>query len=162
MILENIEDTDEAFVIELMKRYNVNGNDVISIKLDMYKKHIENLIKKGIHTSKITKPKVVGGMWCTYVYAEESTNHRKCIQARTEEGFYNSLYLHYYPNGIKYNKISICGLLEETVQYKKEILLNDDETIKKFRLTYKKFYSGTNFEKKPIEKITSNDCEDFF
>lgn len=151
-----------AFVAELLTRYNIGDDDVVSITLQMHKKHIDKLIKDGVHTSKITEPKAVGGMWCTYVYDEGNTNHRKCIQARTEEGFYRSLYLHYFPNGIKYKKISICGLIEETIQYKKEILLNDEETIKKFRLTYKKYYKGTNFEKKPIDKITSSDCEDFF
>ncbi len=153
---------DFRFVEELITQYNISYNDMISIKLGMYKKNIEKLIKDRVHTSKITEPKAVGGMWCTYVYDEGNTNHRKCIQARTEEGFYKSLYLHYFPNGIKYKKISICGLFEETIQYKKEILLNDEETIKKFRLTYKKYYKGTNFEKKPIDKITSSDCEDFF
>ena len=83
---------DFRLVEEIITRYNINYNDMISIKLEMYKKEIEKLIKDRVHTSKITEPKAVGGMWCTYVYDENNTNHRKCIQARTEEGFYKSLY----------------------------------------------------------------------
>ena len=42
------------------------------------------------------------------------------------------------------------------------ILLNDEETIKRFRLFYKSYYKDTDFAKMPINKITASDCEDFF
>lgn len=155
-------DYDLRFVDEIITRYNITYNDMISIKLEMYKRNVEKLIKDRVHTSKITEPKAVGGMWCTYVYDENNTNHRKCIQARTEEGFYKSLYAWYYPNGDKYKKSSIANLLEEVIEYKKTVLLNDAETIKRFRLFYKSYYKDTDFAKKQLSKITSSDCEDFF
>ena len=155
-------DYDLRFVDEIITRYNITYNDMISIQMEMYKKNIEKLIKDRVHTSKITEPKAVGGMWCTYVYDENNTNHRKCIQARTEEGFYKSLYAWYYPNGDKYKKSSIANLLEEVIEYKKTVLLNDEETIKRFRLFYKSYYKDTDFAKKQLSKITSSDCEDFF
>lgn len=155
-------DYDLRFVEEIIKQYNITYNDMISIQMEMYKKNIEKLIKDRVHTSKITEPKAVGGMWCTYVYDENNTNHRKCIQARTEEGFYKSLYAWYYPNGDKYKKSSIANLLEEVIEYKKTVLLNDEETIKRFRLFYKSYYKDTEFAKKSLNKITSSDCEDFF
>lgn len=153
---------DFRLVDEIITRYNITYNDMISINLEIYKKNVEKLIKDRVHTSKITEPKAVGGMWCTYVYDENNTNHRKCIQARTEEGFYKSLYAWYYPNGDKYKKSSIANLLEEVIEYKKTVLLNDEETIKRFRLFYKSYYKDTDFAKKQLSKITSSDCEDFF
>ena len=153
---------DFRLVDEIITRYNITYNDMISINLEMYKRNVEKLIKDRVHTSKITEPKAVGGMWCTYVYDENNTNHRKCIQARTEEGFYKSLYAWYYPNGDKYKKSSIANLLEEVIEYKKTVLLNDEETIKRFRLFYKSYYKDTDFAKKQLSKITSSDCEDFF
>lgn len=153
---------DFRLVDEIITRYNITYNDMISINLEMYKNNVEKLIKDRVHTSKITEPKAVGGMWCTYVYDENNTNHRKCIQARTEEGFYKSLYAWYYPNGDKYKKSSIANLLEEVIEYKKTVLLNDEETIKRFRLFYKSYYKDTDFAKKQLSKITSSDCEDFF
>lgn len=153
---------DFRFVEELITQYNISYNDMISIQMEMYKKKIEKLIKDRVHTSKITEPKAVGGMWCTYVYDESKTNNRRCIQGRTEHGFYKSLYAWYYPNGDKYKKSSIANLLEEVIEYKKTVLLNDEETIKRFRLFYKSYYKDTEFAKKSLNKITSSDCEDFF
>lgn len=153
---------DFRLVDEIITRYNITYNDMISINLEMYKKNIEKLIKDRVHTSKITEPKAVGGMWCTYVYDESKTNNRRCIQGRTEHGFYKSLYAWYYPNGDKYKKSSIANLLEEVIEYKKTVLLNDEETIKRFRLFYKSYYKDTDFAKKQLSKITSSDCEDFF
>lgn len=155
-------DYDLRFVDEIITRYNITYNDMISIQMEMYKKNIEKLIKDRVHTSKITEPKAVGGMWCTYVYDESKTNNRRCIQGRTEHGFYKSLYAWYYPNGDKYKKSSIANLLEEVIEYKKTVLLNDEETIKRFRLFYKSYYKDTDFAKKQLSKITSSDCEDFF
>ncbi len=155
-------DYDLRFVDEIITRYNITYNDMISINWEMYKKNVEKLIKDRVHTSKITEPKAVGGMWCTYVYDESKTNNRRCIQGRTEHGFYKSLYAWYYPNGDKYKKSSIANLLEEVIEYKKTVLLNDEETIKRFRLFYKSYYKDTDFAKKQLSKITSSDCEDFF
>ena len=149
-------------VSELLKRYNVSSDEVLSITLEMHKRDIENLIKSGVHTAKITPPKKQGGMWCTYVHDETKANNRRCIQGRTEQGFYKSLYAWYYPNGDKYKKSSIANLLEEVIEYKKTVLLNDEETIKRFRLFYKSYYKDTDFAKKQLSKITSSDCEDFF
>ena len=155
-------DYDLRFVDEIITRYNITYNDMISIQMEMYKKNIEKLIKDRVHTSKITEPKAVGGMWCTYVYDESKTNNRRCIQGRTEHGFYKSLYAWYYPNGDKYKKSSIANLLEEVIEYKKNVLLNDEETIKRFRLFFKSYYKDTDFAKKQLSKITASDCEDFF
>lgn len=157
-----MENHENFMVSELLKRYNVSSDEVLSITLEMHKRDIENLIKSGVHTAKITSPKKEGGMWCTYVYDESKTNNRRCIQGRTEHGFYKSLYAWYYPNGDKYKKSSIANLLEEVIEYKKTVLLNDAETIKRFRLFYKSYYKDTDFAKMPINKITASDCEDFF
>lgn len=146
---------------EIITRYNITDNDMVSLNKEMHKKNIEKLIKEGIHTAKITPPKN-GGMWCTYVHDDSKATKRKQIQARTEEGFYRSLYLWYFPSGDEYKKATIESLLEETIDYKQNVLLNDIETIKKFRSVYKKYYSNTEFIKIPIAKIKSSDCEDFF
>ena len=157
-----MENYEELMVSELLKRYNVSSDEVLSITLEMHKKNIENLIKTGVHTAKITPPKKEGGMWCTYVYDDAKPNNRRCIQGRTESGFYKSLYGWYFPNGDKYKKASISNLLEEVIEYKKNVLLNDEETIKRFKLFFKSYYKDTDFAKMPINKITASDCEDFF
>ena len=115
---------DFRFVEEIITQYNITYHDMISIKLEMYKKKIEKLIKDRVHTAKITPPKKQGGMWCTYVYDDSMANNRRCIQGRTESGFYKSLYGWYFPNGDKYKKVSISNLLEEVIEYKME-LFND-------------------------------------
>lgn len=155
-------DYDLRFVDEIITRYNITYNDMISIKLEMYKKNVEKLIKDRVHTAKITPPKKEGGMWCTYVHDDAKPNNRRCIQGRTESGFYKSLYGWYFPNGDKYKKASISNLLEEVIEYKKNVLLNDEETIKRFKLFFKSYYKDTDFAKMPINKITASDCEDFF
>lgn len=157
-----MENYEELMVSELLKRYNVSSNEVLSITLEMHKRNIGNLIKTGVHTAKITTPKQEGGMWCTYVYDESKPNNRRCIQGRTENGFYKALYTWYYPNGDKYKKASISNLLEEVIEYKKNVLLNDEETIKRFRLFFKSYYKDTDFAKKSVNKITASACEDFF
>ena len=108
----SMENHENFMVSELLKRYNVSSNEVLSITLEMHKKNIENLIKTGVHTAKITAPKSKGGMWCTYVYDDAKPNNRRCIQGRTEHGFYKSLYTWYYPDGDKYKKSSITNLLD--------------------------------------------------
>lgn len=158
----SMENHENFMVSELLKRYNVSSNEVLSITLEMHKKNIENLIKTGVHTAKITAPKSKGGMWCTYVYDDAKPNNRRCIQGRTEHGFYKSLYTWYYPDGDKYKKSSITNLLEEVIEYKKNVLLNDEETIKRFRLFFKSYYKDTDLAKKQLSKITASDCEDFF
>lgn len=155
-------DYDLRFVDEIITRYNITYNDMISIKLEMYKRNVEKLIKDRVHTAKITPPKKEGGMWCTYVHDDAKPNNRRCIQGRTESGFYKSLYGWYFPNGDKYKKASISNLLEEVIEYKKNVLLNDEETIKRFKLFFKSYYKDTDFAKMPINKITASDCEDFF
>ena len=158
----SMENHENFMVSELLKRYNVSSDEVLSITLEMHKKNIENLIKTGVHTAKITPPKKEGGMWCTYVYDDTKSNNRRCIQGRTESGFYKSLYTWYYPNGDKYKKASISNLLEEVIEYKNNVLLNDEETIKRFKLFFKSYYKDTDFAKMPINNITASDCEDFF
>ena len=155
-------DYDLRFVDEIITRYNITYNDMISINLEMYKKNVEKLIKDGIHIAKITKPENGVGIWNTYVYDESRPNNRRQIQARTEYGFYKSLYQWYFPHGEKYKKATISSMLEEVVEYKRNVLLNDEETISKFRFNYNKYYEGTPFSNKRIDRITSNDCEDFF
>lgn len=153
---------DFRLVEEIITQYNINYNDMISIRMEMFKKDIEKLIKDRVHTAKITPPKKEGGMWCTYVHDDAKPNNRRCIQGRTESGFYKSLYGWYFPNGDKYKKASISNLLEEVIEYKKNVLLNDEETIKRFKLFFKSYYKDTDFAKMPINKITASDCEDFF
>lgn len=149
-------------MIQVFKsEYNLQNSDMDFLTHTMYKKEIQKLIDKGVHNYNITPPKKDGGMWCTYVHDDTKKNHRRQIQGRSEKGFYKSLYFWYYPNHDKYSDASISSLIEETLSYKQNTQKVSEETIKRIRLDYKKYYEHTSFSKKPIIKISAKDCEDF-
>lgn len=161
MLKENVVFT-EQLLHELQECYTISDDKMLSIKLSMHQKEIQKLIERGIHTHKISEPKKKGGMWLTYVKDDTKKNCLKQIQARTETGFYQSLYDWYFPSSSTYKKATLTSLLEEVLDYKLTTLHNSKETIHRLRLDFNKYYENTAFAKKPIVSITKQDCEDFF
>lgn len=161
MIKENAVYT-EQLLHELQECYTISDDKMLFIKLSMHQKEIQRLIDQGIHTHKITPPRKEGGMWCTYVKDDTKKNCLKQVQARTEQGFYQSLYDWYFPTGQTYRKATLASLLEEVLDYKLNTLHNSKDTINRLRLDFNKYYKDTAFAKKSIVSITKQDCEDFF
>ena len=153
---------NDAFVEQVFELYNINKEDAVSIYLKMHKKDIDKLIAKGIHNYKISEPKRPGGIWSTYVRDETRPNNRKQIQGRSEEAFYQSLYEWYNDNDKNKMLVSMEEILEDVLDYKRDVMLNDSYTIYRLRHDFETFYKGQRISQIPITRITTNDCEDFF
>ena len=157
-------DIEKELLSVMKEEYNLSRKDMNQYFGMVYKKEVDKLIKEGVHKAKIKEPnpQKAGDTWVTYVHCPDGK--RKQIQGRTEAGFYKSLYFSYYPNKDtrKNETITISSIFEETTKYRRDVLLNSEETINRVRNDYKKFYEGTEFANVPIKKITTENCEDFF
>lgn len=123
---------------------------IIHIKYEASKQKITN------QSYQITPPTKDGGRYMTYILDSE-TNKRIKITSYTEDGIYQKLYKLYYPA----KKETLETLYPLWVDKRKSKNLSD-RTIERNRNNWDKYYLASAISRKAIDRITTEDVENFF
>jgi integrase len=143
---------EEKKLLQEYLSYDTMKSDVLeSIVKDMKK---EKVMQK--HPYQITSPTKEGGRYMTYILDSE-TNKRTKITSFTEDGIYQKLYLIYFPA----KKETLETMYPLWVEKRKGKNLSD-RTIHRSQNQWDKYYKVSPIIRKSIDRITTEDIENFF
>lgn len=124
-----------------------------SVYDDIMKTRYKEVIK--LHPYAITPPSKEGGRWQTTY--KDSQGNRKSIKAPTHESLIEKLIPIYYTQ-THIDNLKFCDLFVEWIDYKKE-LVNSQNTIKRHKQHYKKYFQSLSIDQKKIKSISDLDLE---
>ncbi len=122
--------------------------------------------EKEIIVGKYTLPKKPGkdGYYRVYVSDSHSTNGRRQLSAKSIESLADKIYL--YEKGAGSTRKTFAEVFEHVEEKKLRRITNPEKlysaqnTINKHKGDYKRYFKGTEFEKKYIDEISKSDIEE--
>lgn len=149
--MKQIGNEEKKLLQEYFTCGTMNSDVLESIVNDMKK---EKVLEK--HPYQITPPLKNGRRFMTYILDTE-TNKRVKLTSYTEDGIYQKLYKIYFPA----KKETLETLYPQWVEKRKTKNLSD-RTIRRNKNDWEKYYLTNSIRRKSIDKISSEDIENFF
>ncbi|MCI6164007.1 MAG: tyrosine-type recombinase/integrase [Lachnospira sp.] len=157
---KNITQEQLNILLNTISSSNIKLDDVLQQANDMIKKEV---LKQ--HKYPITYGKG-DGRWHTYIPDESKPKKRKSVAKRNKEDLENYLIEFYTKQNETSNQKNTFKELFQIVQENKLLLIKTDEKLISAKNTqlknssdYKRYFSDTDFENKPIDTITKKDIE---
>lgn len=143
----------------LVKRDIIKPDTVLS-QITMLKE--EAVLK--VHRYKISP--LADGRAGTYIPDDSKANHRRNIKASNYDVMINQLFDFYYPEGYAdeetdKDKLRLCDIFDNWLDYKCKKNGNKEETKKQNRKSYKKYVERRKIAIMPLSEITTIDIEEW-